>query len=221
VTGVLRCLGCVIPWQHVGNRPGGRGRVGAPRTRVTVQHSLDSRGCGKLSASVGLTFVVGDAGAALGEGFGASVDAALRAHFPQLSADEGEMYASDEVPVSGWRALQARVAGVMQAPQVTAIDIYLAVYVPFTSDGIIELPVASAADPLQIGSVVALLGELRDFASRASLPVDDVELMGLANRYLEDEELEDADLDIQTYVQLMLSAKQAAVHARPLWIRTR
>jgi hypothetical protein len=170
---------------------------------------------------VGLTFVVGDAGAALGEGFGASVDAALRAHFPQLPADKGEIYASDEVPVSGWRTLQTRVAGVMQAPQVTAIDIYLAVYVPFTSDGIIELPVASAADPLQVGSVAALLDELRDFASRASLPVDDVELMGLANRYLEDETLEDADLDIQTYVQLMLSAKQAAVHARPLWIRTR
>lgn len=163
--------------------------------------------------------MVGDARAALGESFGASVDAALRARFPQLSAEEGEVYSSDEVPVAGWRALQARVAGVMQAPQITAIDIYLATYVPFANDDIVELPVANAADPLQAGSVVALLAELRDFAARASLPVDDVELMGLANRYLEDDGLADADLDIQTYVQLLLSAKQAAVHGRPLWIR--
>ncbi len=170
---------------------------------------------------MGLTFVVGDARAALGEGFGASVDAALLSRFPQLSSEEGESYASDEVPVSGWRALQARVASVMQAPQITAIDVYLAAWVPFASDEIIELAVANAADPLQVGSVVTLLAELRDFAARAALPVDDVELMGLANRYLEDDDLADTDLDVQTYVQLFLSAKQAGVQNRPLWIRTR
>ena len=168
---------------------------------------------------MGLTFVVGDARAALGESFGASVDAALRGHFPQLPEGEGEIYTSDDVPVAGWRALQARVAGVMQAPQITAIDVYLAAWVPFGGDDIIELAVPNAADPLQVGSVEALLAELRDYASRASLPVDDVELMGLANRYLEDDALADADLDVQTYVQLILSAKQAAVHVRPLWIR--
>jgi hypothetical protein len=168
---------------------------------------------------VGLTFVVGDAGAALGEGFGASVDAALRARFPHLAAGEGEVYASDELPVGGWRALQARVAAVMQAPQITAIDSYLATYVPVVHDEILELPVASAADPLQVGSVDALLAELRDFASRASLPTDEVELMALAARYLEDDALIDADLDVQTYVQLLLSAKQAAASGQPLWIR--
>jgi hypothetical protein len=149
------------------------------------------------------------------------VDAALRSRFPELSTEAGETYASDEVSVTGWRALQARVAGVMQAPQITAIDVYLAAWVPFANDEIIELAVANAADPLQVGSVVALLGELRDFAARAALPVDDVELMGLANRYLEDDDLADADLDVQTYVQLLLSAKQAGIHAQPLWIRTR
>src|SRR5258708_32409683 len=81
---------------------------------------------GKLSSSVGLTFVVGDARAALGESFGASVDAALRGHFPQLSADEGEIYTSDDVPVAGWRALPARGSTVMQAPRIPAIDGHLA-----------------------------------------------------------------------------------------------
>ena len=143
----------------------------------------------------------------------------MRERFPLLGAGAGEVYVSDDLPVGGWRALQARVAGVMQAPQITAIDIYLAVYVPFAQEAILELAVANAADPLQVGSVDALLAELRDFASRASLPTDDVELMGLGNRYLEDDALFYTDLDVQTYVQLFLTAKQAAAAGQPLWIR--
>jgi hypothetical protein len=170
---------------------------------------------------MGLSFVVGDARAALGESFGEAVDAALRGRFPELPPAEGEVYVSDELEVAGWRALQARVAGVMQAPQITAIDIYLAVYIPSGHDEIVEVAVANAADPLQVGAVGALLAELRDFSSRASLPSDDVELMGLAAHYLEDDALFDADLDIQTYLQLFLSAKQAAAAGQPLWIRTR
>ncbi len=168
---------------------------------------------------MGLSFVVGDARAALGEGFCDAVDAALRQRFPQLAPAAGEVYASDELPVTGWRALQARVASMMQAPQITAIDIYLAAYVPFALGEILEIAVPNAADPLQIGSLPALLEELRDFAARASLPTDDVELMGLANRYLEDDELWDADLDVQTYVQLFLTARQATAANATLWIR--
>jgi len=168
---------------------------------------------------VGLSFVVGDGRAALGEGFGDAVDTALRERFPQLAPAAGEVYASDELPVNGWRALQARVASVMQAPQITAIDIYLAAYVPFAQAEIVEIAVPNAADPLQIGSVTSLLEELRDFAARVSLPTDDVELMALAARYLEDDDLWDADLDVQTYVQLFLTAKQAAASNQPVWIR--
>ena len=42
--------------------------------------------------------------------------------------------------------------------------------------------------------------------------------MDLAARYLEDDSLVDQDLDVQTYLQLMLSAKQAAARKQPLWI---
>jgi len=170
---------------------------------------------------MGLTFVVGDARAAFGESFGAAVDAALRARFPALAPAPAHeaAYVSDEVHVSGWRALQARVGSVMQALHITAIDIYLAGYVPLPLAAIEELPVANAADPLQVGSVETLLSELRDFASRVSLPTDEVELMGLANRYLEDDALIDADLDVQTFVQVFLSAKQAAALGMALWIR--
>jgi hypothetical protein len=43
-----------------------------------------------------------------------------------------------------------------------------------------------------------------------------VELMQLGAHYLEGDE--NADLDVQTYVQLMLSAKQAAVRNQALWV---
>ena len=62
-----------------------------------------------------------------------------------------------------------------------------------------------------------MLEELRRFAAAASLPTDDVELMQLALRYFESDDF-DADLDVQTYVQLMLSAKQASARGQALWV---
>jgi len=167
-----------------------------------------------------LNFIVGDAVAAFGDGFGAAVNDVLRARFPSLTLGGAEPYASEEVDVAGWRALQKRVAQLMSAPQVTAIDVYLAVYVPIDFETIEEVAVPNAADPLQIGSVMQLMSELRDFAARVSLPTDEVELMQLGIKYLEDDELLDADLDVQTYVQLMLSAKQAAATKQPLWVKS-
>jgi hypothetical protein len=43
--------------------------------------------------------------------------------------------------------------------------------------------------------------------------------MKLAAHYLETEDV-NADLDVQTYVQLLLSAKQAAAHNQALWVVT-
>jgi hypothetical protein len=82
-----------------------------------------------------------------------------------------------------------------------------------------HVPIANAADPLQVGSLAKLIEELRRFASAASLPIDDVELMQLSAQYLEQDD-PDADLDVQTYIQLMLSAKQAAARQQALWVVT-
>jgi hypothetical protein len=57
-----------------------------------------------------------------------------------------------------------------------------------------------------------------EFSRTAPLPTDDVELMQLAAHYVETDF--DSDLDVQTYVQLFLSAKQAAAHNQPLWVVT-
>lgn len=158
-----------------------------------------------------LTFVVGTAADVFGPELARLVDAALG------SAAGAEAYRSEPVHAMGWRALQTRVLRTLDlAPQLTAIDPYQAVYVP-AREGIEQLPVANLADPLQVGSLDALLDELRRFAAISSLPTDDVELMSLAARYLESDD-PDADLDVQTYVQLMLSAKQAHARRQPLWV---
>lgn len=132
--------------------------------------------------------------------------------------ESGEAYRSEPVSAMGWRALQTRVLRSLDlTPQLTTVDAYQAVYLPSVTSGVELLPIANVADPLQVGSLPALLEELHRFAAAAALPMDDVELMQLAAHYLEHED-PDADLDVQTYVQLMLSARQASARAQPLWI---
>ena len=164
-----------------------------------------------------LTFVVGSAADVFAGDLARAVDAELRRRFPTMSVDGEERYESEPVAATGWRALQMRVLRTLDvAPQLTSVDAYQAVYVPDAPTGVDHLPVANLADPLQVGSLPALLEELRRFAAGASLPTDDVELMQLAAHYLEGDE--NADLDVQTYVQLMLTAKQAAVRNQALWV---
>jgi hypothetical protein len=160
---------------------------------------------------VSLTFVVGTASDVFGEALARLIDAELG------TRSGGERYESEPVNAMGWRALQKRVLETLDvAPQLTGIDAYQAVYLP-GADGIQHKPVGSLADPLQVGSLDALLEELRRFAAAASLPTDDLELMRLAAQYLESEDV-DADLDVQVFVQLMLSAKQAAARGQALWV---
>lgn len=158
-----------------------------------------------------LTFVVGTARDVFGAGLGAAIDAVL----PTPAGPEP--YRSDPVDAGGWRALQSRVMRTLDAaPQVTTVDAYQAVYVPGASD-VAHVAVANLADPLQVGSLEALLSELQRFAAAASLPVDDVELMSLAAQLLEGDEV---NLELETYVQLMLSAKQARSRGQALWVVT-
>jgi hypothetical protein len=158
-----------------------------------------------------LTFIVGTAADVFGADLARVIDAELGTRVA------GDAYESEPINVLGWRALQKRVLETLDvAPQLTSIDAYQAVYVPGAAS-IEHKPIGTLADPLQIGSLDALLDELRRFASAASLPTDDLELMRLAAQYLEHEDA-DADLDVQTYVQLMLSAKQASARQQALWV---
>jgi hypothetical protein len=104
------------------------------------------------------------------------------------------------------------------APHLGGLDAYQSVYLPLRFDRVEHIAIATVADPLEVGSLDMLLDELRLFASHASLPTDDVELMQIAARYLEDDDLFSTDLDVQTYAQLLLTAKQAAAHGLAVWL---
>jgi hypothetical protein len=159
-----------------------------------------------------LEFVAGSAS----EVFPADMAEAIAKIVPSNAAD---VYRSEPVDVRGWAQLQSRVLRTLDAaPQIAGIDAYQSVYVPGRRNGVERVPLPNVADPLEIGSLDLLLGELRAFAEKAALPTDDVELMQLAAHYLENDALVDQDLDVQTYVQLMLAAKQSAAHGVPLWI---
>ena len=106
----------------------------------------------------------------------------------------------------------------ISAPHLAGLDAYQSVYLPMRFERVEHIAIPTVADPLEVGSLDVLLDELRLFASHASLPTDDVELMQLAAKYLEDDELFDSDLDVQTYVQLLLTAKQAASRGVSMWL---
>jgi hypothetical protein len=168
-----------------------------------------------------LTFVVGNAADVFGPEFARAVDSVLRSHFKVSNGAAEEAYRSELVEGGGWPALQFRAADILggeAVPQIATVEAYQAVYIPNGPKEVAHLPIPNAADPLQVGNLEGLIGELRAFADKASLPTDDVELMNLAAKYLEDDEAFDSDLDVQTYVQLMLTAKQAAARQQPLWI---
>jgi hypothetical protein len=168
---------------------------------------------------VGLTFVVGRAADVFSGDLARAVDGALHDRFAFDGGAE-EKYESEPVEASGWRELQRRVHQTLDvAPHLTTVDAYQAVYIPAAIDHVEHVPIPNVADPLQVASLSALVDELRRFAASASLPTDDVELMQLGLHYLEAEDVS-ADLDVQTYVQLMLSAKQAIARRQALWIVT-
>jgi hypothetical protein len=168
---------------------------------------------------VALVFVAGNAADVFAPELAKAIDAALRTHFPALTTVDAEAYRSDPVEGTGWSQLQARVMRTIDAaPHLSGLDAYQSVYLPLRFERVEHIAIPTVADPLEAGSLDALLDELRLFAAKAPLPTDDVELMQLAAKYLEDDALFDADLDVQTYVQLLLTAKQAAAHGVGLWI---
>src|SRR6185503_5006421 len=129
-----------------------------------------------------------------------AVDDALHARFT-YGRNAEDKYESEPVDASGWRELPRRVHQTLDvAPHLKSVDAYQAVYLPANVEHVEHVPIPNVADPLQVASLPALLDELRRFAASASLPTDD------------------ADLDVQTYVQLMLSAKQASARGQALWI---
>lgn len=166
-----------------------------------------------------LTFVVGTAADAFNGGLASSVESVLRTRYRFAPAGGEDRYESEPVNAAGWRELQSLVAsmlGTSAAPQLTEVDAYQAVYIPASIARVDHVELPGVADPLQVASLAGLVDALTRFAEQAGLPTDEVGLMGLAADYLEG--AADRELDFQTYVQLMLSARQALARGQALWV---
>src|SRR6266576_1413784 len=135
-----------------------------------------------------MSFVVGTAADVFPPDFARSVDAELWKRYPAPRDGGGEAWNSDIVEPDGWRQLQQLATSMLGgggASQLTGIDAYQMVWIPSPFTQVEHIAIPNAADPLQVGSLPALVEELRGFAAAASLPTDDVELMQLAAHYLE------------------------------------
>ena len=167
-----------------------------------------------------LTFIAGTAADVFGPGpFADTVAFELRSRFSFEAAALSDPYQSEPVEGTGWRDLQKLASSMLSSsPHLSGVDAYQAVYIPATLPKVEQVVIPNAADPLQVASLTKLIDELTSFAQHASLPTDDLELMSLAAKYLEDDTMIDRELDLQTYVQLMLTAKQAVARRQALWI---
>lgn len=151
----------------------------------------------------------------------ASIESELTARYSFSAARGEDPYRSEPVNPAGWRELQNLIRSMLGtggAPHFTSVDAYQAVYIPAAVIGVDQVALPNTADPLQVSSLESLIEELSRFAEQAQLPTDDLELMQLAADYMEAEV--ERELDFQTYVQLMLSAKQAVARRQALWVVT-
>jgi hypothetical protein len=170
---------------------------------------------------MGLTFSVGNPVDAFIEPFANRVKETLASHFPgtiELDSDE-EAYFSEELGWSGWRLLQEKAVHAVTAarvPHFLSMEAWSGCYVPAeTQPGSFEFD--GQETPLDVASLPALVSELEAVGKALELPTDENGLKQLAAKYQEDD-LIDADMDIQTYAQLLLAARVAQLRRQILWV---
>jgi hypothetical protein len=169
---------------------------------------------------MGLTFSVGNPADAFIEPFADRVKKTLASQFRGIVLDsDEEAYFSEELGWSGWRLLQEKAVetiGADRAPHFLSMEAWSGCYVPAeTQPGSFEFD--GEKTPLAVASLSALLGELEDVGKALRLPTDDVGLQQLAEKY-QDDDLVDDDMDIQTYAQLLMAVHEAQRRRQVLWV---
>lgn len=168
-----------------------------------------------------LVFTVCAPTKAFTEPFATQVANTLRSHFGDtidLNSEE-DMY-SEELGWSGWAKLQDRgmkACGLEQLPHFLSMEAWRGCYLPVETEcGTFQFTDASLQ--LNVGALVNLIAELEMIGRASDLPVDDIGLKDLFEKYMEDEDLIDEDMDIQAYTQLLPLARYARKQRLPLWV---
>lgn len=172
---------------------------------------------------MGLAFSIGTAASIFSEPFAARIQDVVKKvlgySIPLETPFEDDAYWSEELGWSGWDQLQERAIlslGEENIPQLLAMEAWQGVYLPVDMKPI-EISIIEEEEPLQCGSLPLLVKELEQFAEKEGLPIDKEGLEEFWEKYLDDDFV-DEDMDIQTYLQLMLTAQIALAHNLPLWI---
>lgn len=171
---------------------------------------------------MGLTFSVANPTDVFTEPFGSVVADLLRSQFGDSInlASPLDTHYTDELGWSGWRMLQERAVdacGADAIPHFLSMEAWHGVYLPVdTKIRSFEFPDEST--PLDVACLDNLISELEAIGAALNLPTDDAALQQLAAKYLEDDDLIDEDLDIQTFAELLPCARLAKQRNQPLWV---
>jgi hypothetical protein len=167
-----------------------------------------------------LTFTVANPADVFAEPFAERVRLTLARHFGGsviLDSPEAPYY-SEELGWSEWRLLQERgtkALTVERVPHSLSMLAWCGCYVPVeTEPGPFQFGESAS---LAVASLSALVDELEALGVALGLPTDDGGLRGLAERYRDDERIDD-DPDIQAYAQLLLASRVAQRRQQPLWV---
>ena len=133
--------------------------------------------------------------------------------------DGVEPFHSAELGWSGWNLLQERARVALtpeEVPNLLSMDAILGAYLPgWPEAGSIvfdDYPM-----PLDVAPLEALIAELEMVGPALGLATDTDGLAAIATKYA-DEDLCDDDMEIQTFAQLLLSAREAVARRQPLWV---
>ena len=171
---------------------------------------------------MGLVFTVGRPASVFDDPVAELMQHVLDAECEEHLAPEGgdpEPFHSAELGWSGWNLLQerARVALNPEAvPNLLSMDALHGAYLPgWAEAGAIlfdDYPM-----PLDVAPLEGLIAELERVGPVLGLATDDDGLARIAARYADAENCDD-DMEVQTYAQLLLAARQAAARRQPLWV---
>ena len=163
-----------------------------------------------------LTFVVGNARQVFPDPWGASVDERLDAWYPGEFRYTGEQpWCSAPVEWRGWSDLQqcaVSLLGEDAIPHLLNTDACRGVFLPVDVEACGVTNFGGDPAVLDVGALDSLIEELERFARRRVLPIDDAALLELP------EKVDDGDLALLTYAEVLRAAHYARRARLPLWV---
>jgi hypothetical protein len=170
---------------------------------------------------MGLVFNVGNPSDAFIPAYAKRVKSQLvKAFGPAIVLDSPEQpYSSDEVGWGGWARLQeaaAEAVGAKRLPHLLSMEAWNGCYVPVKTKPT-EFSIPGNSAPLKVGSLPALVAELKAVGAAMELPIDEAGLRELAAEH-EDDEPDDGEMDYQTYAELLQAALVAQSRGQVLWV---